>query len=450
MTAVRRSGKERDLSPLEKWRRLKNKVLERASVEAKPLPGTPDLEDSEKTRYAISETPKKLGDLDYVPIIAPKPKGEATMIPGQAQGGKGEATMVPGQAQGAKGEATMVPGQAQNAKGEATMVPGQTQGAKGEATMIPGQAQGAKGEATMIPGQPQGGKGEAEMISGRSSWRRKSEPKMIPGESLKRRGGGPTLIAGQAKVKTGPTMIAGRAKTKAGPTMIAGRAKTKAGPTLIAGRAKTKAGPTMMAGRARAKAGPTMLRTTRKRPKLDAAHRALAEKTVKTFLDELRAIAERQGMEFFIEQPDTLTVDFFTETKALRVAFTGREIDLERIVVRDALSIGKTETAREKMLNRGEAEKGLIRTAPVPKGISRDFDWDDGHAPDDAEKLAPDAQIAIEAHFFDAEENRDWMIELVNRAQEEVSAEAAKLTAVSARRLVMLLLDSLDVVTGTE
>ena len=407
---MRRSGKERDLSPLEKWRRLKNKVLERTSVEAKPLPGTPDLEDSEKNRYAISETPKKLGDLDYVPIIAPKPKGEATMIPGQAQGAKGEATMVPGQAQGAKGEATMVPGQPQGAKGEATMIPGQPQGAKGEATMVPGQPQGAKGEATMVPG--------------RSSWRRKSEPKMIPGESLKRRGGGPT--------------------------MIAGRAKTKAGPTMMAGRAKTKAGPTMIAGRARAKAGPTMLRTTRKRPKLDAAHRALAEKTVKTFLDELRAIAERQGMEFFIEQPDTLTVDFFTETKALRVAFTGREIDLERIVVRDALSIGKTEMAREKMLNPGEAEKGLIRTAPVPKGISRDFDWDDGHAPDDAEKLAPDAQIAIEAHFFDAEENRDWMIELVNRAQEEVSAEAAKLTAVSARRLVMLLLDSLDAVTGTE
>jgi len=322
---VARAKKPDDISPLDKWRQGKDKVLDADSVDMPP---------EEK------DMPEPLGHpggLTYIPIQAPPSKGEATMLPGQSMASKGEATMLPGKATGSKGEATM----------------------------LPGKATGSKGEATMIPGQSRESKGE---------------PKMVRSGNLRRRGAGPKMMPGTFRPS---------------------------------------------------KSQATMLSNTRARPKLSADAYDIAKSTVKTFIEELRSIANRQGMDFTTNQPDDMSVDFFTRSKTLRVSFTGREINIDRIVLMD---------------------NGRLRVAParnVKKGI---FEWDDSHPTQDLGKAAPDNRVAIEAHFVDSGDNRDCHIELINRPPETTkgkSGAAPALTVDGARRLVMLLLDSLSSSTGT-
>ncbi|MDA1022971.1 MAG: hypothetical protein O2817_06455 [Proteobacteria bacterium] len=361
-----RAKKPDDISPLDKWRQGKDKVLDADSVEMPP---------EEKDMPPPLGHP---GGLTYIPIQAPPPKGDATMLPGQAMASKGEATMLPGQSMASKGEATMLPGQSMASKGEATMLPGQSMASKGEATMLPGQSVASKGEATMLPGQSVASKGEATMLSGQSR-ASKGEPKMVRSGNLRRRGADPKMMAGTFRPS---------------------------------------------------KSQATMLTTTRARPKLSADAHDIAQSTVKTFINELRSIANRQGMDFSIDQQDDMSVDFFTRSKMLRVSFTGREIDIDRIVFMD---------------------NGRLRVAParnVKKGV---FDWDDTHPPQDLGKVSPDNRVAIEAHFVDSGDNRDCHIELVNRPPDAVrkTGTGPAITADGARRLVMLLLDSLSSSTGT-
>ncbi len=335
-----RAKKPDDISPLDKWRQGKDKVLDADSVDMPP---------EEKD---MPESLGHPGGLTYIPIQAPPSKGEATMLPGQNMTSKGEATMLPGQSVASKGEATMLPGQSMASKGEATMLPGQSVASKGEATMLPGQSMASKGE-----------------------------PKMVCSDNLRRRGAGPKMMAGTFRPS---------------------------------------------------KSQATMLSTTRARPKLSADAHDIAKSTVNTFIKELRSIAGRQGMDFSIDQPDDMSVDFFTHFKMLRVSFTGREIDIDRSVLMD---------------------NGRLRVAPA-RNVKKDvFDWDDTHSPQDLAKAAPDNRVAIEAHFVDSGDNRDCHIELINRAPEEKSGKTRTgptITADGARRLVMLLLDSLSSSTGTK
>ena len=80
------------------------------------------------------------------------------------------------------------------------------------------------------------------------------------------------------------------------------------------------------------------------------------------------------------------------------------------------------------------------------------MDWNDVDAPEKAKTAALEGQVAIEAHYFDAEAGRTWLIEMINGSpapgEELKGAGGGKLTPEIARGLIMALLNSLKSITG--
>ena len=201
--------------------------------------------------------------------------------------------------------------------------------------------------------------------------------------------------------------------------------------------------------------------------------RAIPESAVNNFIDELRSVASGLGMEFSIIQPDAMKFDFFTDSKVLRVAFTGREQAVDRIVVRElsppantahprgpngggngARSLLGAGSARRRMLEwesaRSDAGQGNAKldVATIRDANSGALDWHETHALEEIETPTPASRIALEAHYFDTDDGRCWLIELVNStpAPADETAHPAPgrdLTPEGAKRLVMLLLTCL-------
>ena len=411
-------------SPLDKWRRQKDKVLEADSVvsEEPTADTTADTTGGFKSPPAIPRASSAIrgssGDLNYVPIQAPPPKGEPTMVPIRAPPPKGEPTMVPGQRRRRSAEATMVPIQTPPPKGEPTMIPGQRRRPSAEPTMVPIQAPPPKGEATMVPGQ---------------SRRRSAEATMAPIQAPPPKGEA-TMIPGQ------------RRRPSAEPTMVPIQAPLPMGEV-------------------------TMARFDRSQ---ERDSRAIPEAAVNNFIDELRSIASAQGMDFSIIQPDGMKFDFFTDSKALRVTFTGRELAIDRIVVREispsantreqnvggneARSLLGAGSARRRMLEweSGGSDAGK-RNAKLDVATIRDpnsgaLDWNEPHALEEIKTAVPASRIAMEAHYFDADDGRNLLIELVDSTPAPVDvtgnrAPERELTPEGAKRLIMLLLNCLRSIT---
>lgn len=195
--------------------------------------------------------------------------------------------------------------------------------------------------------------------------------------------------------------------------------------------------------------------------------RAIPEFAVNNFIDELRSVDSGLGMDFSIIQPDAMKFDFFTDSKILRVTFTGREQAVDRIVVREippsahpreqnvggneARSLLGAGSARRRMLEweSGRSDVGQRNAKPEVATIrdanSGALDWNETYALEEIKTPTPASRIAMEAHYFDADDERYLLIELVNStpAPADETAHPApgrELTPEGAKRLVMLLL----------
>ncbi len=496
-----------DDSPLEKWRRWKDKVFEADSVVSEEPPAEPVPVLKETPRY--QQAPQKVygssGGPDLVPIKAPPPKGEPTMMPIDIRRGSGEPTMIPIDIRRGSGEPTMVPIQAPPSKGEATMAPIQAPPAKGEPTMFSGKSrQRQAAEPTMTPARERTpGKG-ATMFSGESRQRQAAEPTMtpapeaagkgeatmVPGESRDGPSAGPTMMDIQAPPPKGEaTMMPIQAPPPKGEaTMIQIDTRRGSGePTMVEIQAPPAKGEATMVRfiHSRTRTAPFRSRQYPKgvgpgaapiQEEPDSSHdperdkRAISTTSVKTVIDELRSVALQQGLDFSIIQPDSMKIDFFTDSRALRVKFTGSEIAIDRIVVKEFLSppdiqgqsAGGNQArplqgfgeARRRLLEREQEgfdarkENAKIRVATFRDKKYGDLDWHDANA---SEKAALEGQVAIEACYFDVEDGRNWFIELVNGSpapdDEQASASGGELTPEAAKGLVMLLLDILRSIT---
>ena len=197
-------------------------------------------------------------------------------------------------------------------------------------------------------------------------------------------------------------------------------------------------------------------------------NRAILEAAINTFIGELRSAASTLGLDFSIIQPDAMKLDFFTDSKALRVTFTGREQTIDRIVVREMSPPANTANARGQNAGAGSARRQMLEwesggmdigqrnakidVATILDANSGALDWNEIHAPEEIEAIASASRIAMEAHYFDADDGRNWLIELVNSqpppADETAGpAPVPELTPEGARRLVMLLLNCLSTIT---
>jgi len=93
-----------------------------------------------------------------------------------------------------------------------------------------------------------------------------------------------------------------------------------------------------------------------------------------------------------------------------------------------------------------------IDVATILDANSGALDWNEIHAPEEIEAIASASRIAMEAHYFDADDGRNWLIELVNSQpppedEKAGPAPGPALTPENARRLVMLLLNCLRTIT---
>ncbi len=495
-------------SPLEKWRRQKDKVLEADAVEPPVEPEDPpeDPPGGFKKPPAFSPAFPTMrggsGDFTYLPIQAPPPKGEPTMIPIQSRP-KGEATMMPGESRRRSADPTMMPGENRRQSSEATMMPGESRRrsadptmmtiqsrSKGEATMMPGESRRQSADPAMMPTQSLPSKGEATMMPGESR-RQSADPAMMPAQSLPSKGEA-TMMPGESRSQSAdPAMMPAQSlPSKGEATMIPGESRRRsADPTMIPTQSlPSKGEATMMPGESRRRsADPTMVPIQAPPSKGEASFvatpgssqatpsyesprdsRAILESAINTFIGELRSAASTLGMDFSIIQPDALKLDFFTDSKALRVTFTGREQTIDRIVVREMSSPANTAnppgqnagagSARRQMLEwesggMGAGQKNAkLDVATIRDANSGALDWNEIHAPEEIEAIAAASRVAMEAHYFDADDGRNWHIELVNTqpAPEDETAGPApgpELTPEGARRLVMLLLNCLGTIT---
>ena len=93
-----------------------------------------------------------------------------------------------------------------------------------------------------------------------------------------------------------------------------------------------------------------------------------------------------------------------------------------------------------------------IDVATILDANSGALEWKEIHAPDEIEAIASASRVVMEAHYFDADDGRNWLIKLVNSQpppEDETSGSAPgpPLTPEDARRLVMLLLNCLGTIT---
>jgi len=428
---------------------LPGKSRRRKSAAPIIMPGTSHRRKSGEATMLAGTSHRKSSEATMVPTQRPPSKGEATMLPGESRRKSAEPTMLATQTPPSKGEATMVPTQALPSKGEATMLAGESHRKSSEATMVPTQTLPSKGEATMLPGESRRSSSEATMLAGESR-RKSADPTMLPGES-RRRSSEATMLAGESRrPSTEATMVPIQAPPSKGEaTMVPfthSRARTpgfypKPGPKAPAMQTPKPSYESPSQGLTRDKG-------------------AIPEATVNGFIDELRSLAFAQGMGFSIIQPDGMKCDFFTESKALRVSFSGLEHAVDRIVVREISPSAEAQaqdaasgSARKRMLEwevaKNDARKirTLLDVATTRDAKGGVFDWTETPAPAPApaktKPSAPSGRTALEAHYFDAEDGRNWLVELIDRTPPADQAPGRALTPEGAKRLVMLLLNCL-------
>lgn len=432
-------------------------------------------------------------DLALAPVKGREGSADPTMLAGDYRGtGSADATMLAGQERAKGADATILAGQ-EHAKGAG---PTMKQAAGGrqsaDPTLRPGQDRQSGDPAVMRSrSRPQGA--EPGVMLSRSR-QRGAEPTVAPGEG-RRRGAGPTLLAGDrgtgsaeatmvpgqgVVITASPTMVPGQGVAKsAAPTMVPGESRRReADPTMVPVLAPPPEGEAAMApfshsGEGFAGASPEpareapILKTPDPSPVPKRDSRTISEATVINFIDELRSAASAQGMDFSIIQPDGMKFDFFTDSKALRVSFGDREQAVDRIVVRELSPPAKTQEQNvggneaRSLLGAGSARRRMLagesggrvageRNDELDVATIRDaktgaLDWNEPHALEEVKTATGSNQVALEAHYFDAEEGHNWLIELVNSTPAPAGETTQcppgqELTPEGAKRLVRLLL----------
>ncbi len=403
-------------------------------AEAKMTPGT-----SRRGSAKLTMTP------------APPPKSEATMRAGESRRGSAKLTMTPAPPP-PKSEATMRAGESRRRSADPTMKPIQAPAAKGDATMVSGGNQAPSADPTLVPIIGASVKGDATMIPG--GYRRASaDPTMLPGES-RRRSAEPTMLPTPAPAAKGDATMA---------------------PTPVSPPPTPKTEATKLPGQNRHPLAPSLKKTAELSDAPMPDSRSFLEAAVEAFIAEIRSLATAQKMEYSIIQPDDLKFDFFNDSKALRVVFTGRGDAVDRIVIRELSSSANTKvhyvggkgarslfganSARRQTLELESGKKdfglrdSLLNVATIRDAEKNDLDWNQPNVLEECKTPTPESQVVIEAFYFDADSKRNWAIELVNSAPASADETAKNtsgrdLTPESARRLVTVLLKSMREIAG--
>ncbi len=389
--------------------------------------------------------------LTMTPAPPRQPKGEATMRAGESRRRSADPTMKPIQAPAAKGDATMVSGGNQAPSADPTLVP--IIGAlAGDATMVSGGSQAPSADPTLVPIIGASVKGDATMIPG--GYRRASaDPTMLPGES-RRRSAEPTMLPTPAPAAKGDATMA---------------------PTPVSPPPTPKTEAARKPGENRHPLAPSLKKTAELSDAPMPDSRSFLEAAVEAFIAEIRSLATAQKMEYSIIQPDDLKFDFFNDSKALRVVFTGRGDAVDRIVIRELSSSANTKvhyvggkgarslfganSARRQTLELESGKKdfglrdSLLNVATIRDAEKNDLDWNQPNVLEECKTPTPESQVVIEAFYFDADSKRNWAIELVNSAPASADETAKNtsgrdLTPESARRLVTVLLKSMREIAG--
>ena len=309
---------------------------------------------------------------------------------------------------------------------------------------------------------------------------------MVPGESRQRKSAEPAWGTSKAPPPKGEaTLVPGESRPpqSAEPNWTSTQAPPPQGEaTMIPGEiarqsAETEITPTredLVDSHPDQFREPTFMKMPEPSGASEADSHSIHEATVKNFIEDLRSVASAQGMGFSIIQPDGMKFDFFTDSKALRVTFTGREQTVDRIVVRkissssnrhvqnidgkNAQSLLSAGSPRRRMLEWESAESGQGKrnanfdVANIRDANSGALDWNEPLTLKEIEMIAPASQIAMEAQYFDADEGCNWLIKLVSGTPAPVDVAAngtpeRELTPIGAMRLVMVLLNCLQSIT---
>ena len=156
-----------------------------------------------------------------------------------------------------------------------------------------------------------------------------------------------------------------------------------------------------------------------------------AEAVVRSFTDELKTAAHQIGSDITITQADRMKVEISSREKALVLFFAWRDLDFDRIVLRETPipSTGEDEAPKKsglhgvretlmRILGRrltGEEEQTtFLRVAPVRESGSPMLQWQDADQPNGSDDLVAKMRTAMAVRYVDPDTGRDWFIELVS------------------------------------
>ena len=156
-----------------------------------------------------------------------------------------------------------------------------------------------------------------------------------------------------------------------------------------------------------------------------------AEAVVRSFADELKTAARQIGSQITITQADLMKVEISSREKALVLFFAWRDLDFDRIVLRETPipSTGEDEAPKKSGLHgiretlmriigrrpTGEEEQTtFLRVAPIRESGSSMLQWQDADQPHGSDDLVAKMRTAMAVRYVDPETGRDWFIELVS------------------------------------
>jgi hypothetical protein len=190
-----------------------------------------------------------------------------------------------------------------------------------------------------------------------------------------------------------------------------------------------------------------------------------AEAVVRSFTDELKTAARQTDSDITITQADRMKVEISSRERALVLFFAWRDLDFDRIVLRETPipSTGEDEARKKsglhgvretlmKVLGRrpaGEEEQTtLLRVAPVRENGSPMLQWRDANQPNGSDDLVAKMRTAMAVRYVDPETGRDWFIELVsdgsNKGPNDGKGKAGRdLDVRGAKRNALLMLQGL-------
>lgn len=156
-----------------------------------------------------------------------------------------------------------------------------------------------------------------------------------------------------------------------------------------------------------------------------------AEAVVRSFTNELKTAARHLNSNITITQADRMKVEISSREKALVLFFAWRDLDFDRIVLRetpvkandedDAPKRNGLQGVREtlkRILGRHPADEveqtTFLRVATVQENGSSLLQWQGADQPNGNDDLVAKMRTAMAVRYVDPGSGRDWFIELVS------------------------------------